>query len=58
MSYYWCTDHQRVETDQNVCPGNRVLGPYRTESEARSAIERIRERERIKEEEDRRWHGN
>ena len=25
MSYYWCTDHNRVETDKDVCPANRVL---------------------------------
>lgn len=58
MNYYWCTDHNRVETDENVCPGNRVLGPYKSEAEARGAIERIRERERLQEEEDRRWNGD
>jgi hypothetical protein len=57
MNYYWCTDHHRVETDDNVCPANRVLGPYKSEAEARGAVDRIREREERQQEEDRRWSG-
>lgn len=55
MNYYWCTEHDRVETDDDKCPGNRVLGPYRSRGEAQSAIQRIAEREARQSEEDARW---
>ena len=57
MSYYWCTDHSRVETDKDVCPANRVLGPYKSDAEARGALQRIQQRETRLQEEDDRWSG-
>jgi hypothetical protein len=58
MHYYWCTDHNRVETDKEVCPGNRVLGPYKSRAEAEGALQRISERETRFNEEDARWSGD
>lgn len=55
MSFYWCTDHQRVETDEDRCPANAVLGPYKSRAEAQSALDRIHARNEKLDEEDRRW---
>ena len=58
MHYYWCTDHNRVETDKDVCPANRVLGPYKSQAEAERALQRISEREARINDEDARWAGD
>ena len=31
--YYWCLRHNRVETDEDVCPASKTVGPMRPESE-------------------------
>jgi hypothetical protein len=41
-----------------VCPANRVLGPYKSDTEARGALQRISEREARIKEEDARWEGD
>ena len=43
MSWYYCLAHQRVEPEL-ACPNDERMGPYATEAEAASAIERARER--------------
>lgn len=56
-NYYWCTNHHRVETDGDKCAAQDVLGPYSSQREAATAIERIKEREERISEEDARWEG-
>ncbi|HCT77714.1 MAG TPA: hypothetical protein DGG94_09030 [Micromonosporaceae bacterium] len=58
MSFYWCVVHNRVETEKDRCPSQNLLGPYGSEAEARSSVDRIKERERRIEEEDARWSGD
>jgi hypothetical protein len=43
MSWYYCLVHQRVEPEEG-CANAERLGPYATEAEAQSALERARER--------------
>jgi hypothetical protein len=44
-----------VETDANRSIGERVMGPYDTEEEARHALETARARNEKWDEEDREW---
>jgi len=55
--YYWCTRHDRVETDADVCPARHVLGPYASAADAQRALERVRERNEAWDAEDARWAG-
>jgi hypothetical protein len=55
--YYWCLRHNRVETDENVCPASRTMGPYDTPSEAEQALKRVAERNEQLDAEDARWTG-
>ena len=55
--YYWCLRHNRVETDANVCPASRTMGPYDTRSEAEQALARVAERNEQLDAEDARWTG-
>jgi hypothetical protein len=55
--YYWCLKHNRVETDDNKCDESKLLGPYRTRSEAENALTKVRQRNEAWEAEDERWHG-
>jgi hypothetical protein len=48
--------HKRAEKGMQ-CPGEERLGPFPDEASARRALETIRERERVKEAEDRAWSG-
>ncbi len=43
MSWYYCLVHQRVEPEEG-CANAERLGPYATEAEAQSALERAQER--------------
>ena len=56
-AFYWCVKHSRVETGDDVCPGRDRLGPYRTESEAQQALQRVRERNDEWDAEDERWEN-
>jgi hypothetical protein len=42
-AYYWCLDHEQVETEDG-CPNYRRMGPYPTREEAEGALERARQR--------------
>ena len=55
-SWYYCMKHRRAEKGMQ-CPGEERLGPFPDEASARHALETIRERERVKEAEDRAWSG-
>jgi hypothetical protein len=55
--YYWCLKHSRVESGDDVCPGRDRLGPYASESEARQALQRVKERNEEWEAEDERWES-
>ena len=43
MSWYYCLTHQRVEPEDG-CANDQRMGPYETENEAASALERAAER--------------
>jgi hypothetical protein len=55
--YFWCTRHNRVETETDVCPARHVLGPYASAAEATNALEKVRQRNEAWEAEDARWAG-
>jgi hypothetical protein len=55
--YFWCTRHNRVETEADVCPAVYVLGPYPTRSDAERALQTVQDRNEVWDEEDRRWAG-
>jgi len=57
MAWYYCLKHKRPENGKQ-CAGEDRLGPYPDEASAARALETIRERERIKEAEDRAWSGD
>jgi hypothetical protein len=54
-TYSWCLKHGRVESSDERCDSNDVLGPYETADEAASALERIAARNEVLDEEDERW---
>ena len=56
--YYWCLRHNRVETDKDVCPASRTMGPYETRVEAEQALARVAERNEQWDAEDARWTGD
>jgi len=55
--FYWCLRHSRVETDANLCPAARTMGPYETRSDAEQALRRVAERNEQLDAEDARWSG-
>lgn len=55
--YWWCLRHHRVETDANMCPAGRQLGPFPSAAEAQHALDRVRERNDEWDAEDARWAG-
>lgn len=55
-SWYYCLKHNRAEQGKQ-CAAEDRLGPYADEASAMRALETIRERERVKEAEDRAWSG-
>jgi hypothetical protein len=55
--YYWCLRHNRVETDEDLCPAVRTMGPYQTAAEAEQALTRVAERNEQWDAEDARWTG-
>jgi hypothetical protein len=44
MDYFWCLEHKCVETGLG-CGSTTRIGPYATQAEAASALERTRQRE-------------
>jgi hypothetical protein len=57
-AFYWCLRHNRVETDRNVCPASRTMGPYRSPAEAEQALDRVARRNEQIDAEDARWTGD
>ena len=55
--YYWCLRHNRVETDADVCPASKTMGPYATRVDAEQALKRVAERNAQLDAEDARWTG-
>jgi hypothetical protein len=55
--FYWCLRHNRVETDRNVCPASRTMGPYRSPTEAEQALDRVARRNEQLDAEDAQWTG-
>ncbi len=43
MSWFWCLEHKQVEQGAG-CTSTSRLGPYATEQEAATALERTRAR--------------
>ncbi len=43
MTWWWCLDHKRVEQNGG-CGSTTRVGPYDTEQQAASAMDRVRER--------------
>jgi hypothetical protein len=57
VEYFWCVKHNRVETDEDRCPGENLLGPYPTRAAAEGALAKVKERNDAWDDEDRRWSG-
>lgn len=55
MSFWYNVDTGQVETDENRSRGAKIMGPYTTEAEARTALEKARARTEKWDEEDREW---
>jgi hypothetical protein len=55
--YYWCLSHQRVESEDNMCPGRDRLGPYDSAAAAEQALAKVQERNEAWDAEDERWEG-
>lgn len=51
MSYWWCIEHKKVEQGGG-CGSTTRIGPYDTEQQAASALERIGKREKEQEQKD------
>ena len=56
--YYWCLRHNRVETDQDVCPASMTMGPYESPTEAEQALHRVAQRNEQWDAEDKAWEGD
>ena len=56
--FYWCLRHNRVETDQDVCPASMTMGPYRSSAEAEQAVARVAKRQEQLDAEDAQWRGD
>ncbi len=57
MSYWWCTDHDTVETDEG-CRAEVRLGPYPTRDDAERALTSVQERNDRLDAEDAAWDEN
>jgi hypothetical protein len=55
--YFWCLRHSRVETGDDLCPGQFRLGPYATADEATRALDKVEKRNAEWDAEDARWTG-
>lgn len=55
--YFWCTRHDRVESESNMCPARHRLGPYDSPAEAEQALQLVQQRNESWEAEDARWRG-
>ena len=44
MSFWWCLDHKQVEQGLG-CGSTTRIGPYDTQQQAATALERVKQRE-------------
>lgn len=54
MTFWWCTEHDAVETDEG-CRAELRLGPYPTREAAEGALQSVQERNERLDAEDRAW---
>jgi hypothetical protein len=55
MQFWYNVSTGEVETDENRSRGANIMGPYKTEQEARDALETARANAERWDEEDREW---
>ena len=53
--FYWCVEHDRVESGDGRCPLRNLLGPYPDAASAQAALETVRRRNEQADADDRRW---
>jgi hypothetical protein len=56
--YFWCVKHGRVETNEDRCAGDNLLGPFATRAAAEGALATVKARNDAWDEEDKRWSGD
>ena len=55
--YFWCLNHKRVESGDEVCPVKYRLGPYPSHADATRALDTVEKRNAEWDAEDARWTG-
>lgn len=55
--FYFCLDHQRVESEANRCRADNRLGPYPTAEAAQNWKEQVERRNEAWDEADEAWEG-
>lgn len=53
--FYWCVEHDRVESGDGRCPGRNLLGPYPDGASAARALDTVQRRNEAADVEDKRW---
>ncbi len=53
--FYWCVEHDRVESGDGRCPRRNLLGPYPDRASAARALDMVRRRNEIADAADKRW---
>ncbi len=53
--FYWCVEHDRVESGDERCPLRNLLGPYSDLAAAERALDTVRRRNEQADAEERRW---
>jgi hypothetical protein len=53
--FFWCLNHNRVESGDDLCRSDERLGPFSDRAGAERALETVRERNEKWDAEDRRW---
>ena len=53
--FYWCVEHDRVESGDERCPLRNLLGPYPDLAAAERALDTVRRRNEQADAEERRW---
>ncbi len=53
--FYWCVEHDRVESGNERCPLRNLLGPYPDRAAAERALDTVRRRNEEADADERRW---